>query len=172
MVSKSFPRKQVWTKNCHQKLFGRKFFMVAKSFPRKQVSTKNFHQTFSVHNFSGGKIISSELNMKKKILVQKFLWVQNNFLGSRIGPKLFIKNFLVENYFGFKIISSKTGLNQKCSSKSFLSKIFYLQNNFLENRFQPKIFIKHCLGRNFFMVAKPFPRKQVWTINYHTNFLV
>ena len=42
------------------KLFGRKFVMVAKSFPRKMVLPKNFHQTFLVHNFYGGKIISSE----------------------------------------------------------------------------------------------------------------
>ena len=38
----SFPGKQVWTKNFHQKWFSGKMFMVAKSFPRNQVSTKKF----------------------------------------------------------------------------------------------------------------------------------
>ena len=48
MTAKSFPRKQVTTKNFHQKFFGRNFFMVGKSFSRNQVSNKNLHQTFFV----------------------------------------------------------------------------------------------------------------------------
>ena len=43
MIDKSFPRKQVRTKNFNQKRFGRKYFMVAKSFPQKAVPPKKFH---------------------------------------------------------------------------------------------------------------------------------
>ena len=57
--AKSFPRKQVWTKNFHQQFFGPKFFIVPKTFPRKQVLTKNIHENF---------------------LVENFLWLQNLFL--------------------------------------------------------------------------------------------
>jgi hypothetical protein len=44
MVAKSFLRKQVLTKNFHEKFFGRTFFLVEKSLPRKQVTAKHFHQ--------------------------------------------------------------------------------------------------------------------------------
>jgi hypothetical protein len=51
------------------------------------------------------------------------------------------------------MISSKTGLNQKISSKFFFVKIFLLiflvQNDFLENRFEPKNFIKDFLSKFF-----------------------
>ena len=73
----------------------------------------------------------------------------------------------------------------------------WLQNHFLGNRFEPKIFIKNFFGknfydckvisseiglnqkyslkffeRNFFMVWISFPRKKVWTKYFHQNFLV
>ena len=125
MVAKSFPRKQVPTKNFHQiylvetflqsqnhflenrfllktfiKFFWSKFFMVAKSFPRKQVPTKNFHQIWSKIVY-GRKIISSKTGSYQK----------------------FSENFLVEIFYGRKIHSSKTGSHQKSSSK-----IFWLKN--------------------------------------------
>ena len=131
MVAKSFPRKQVWSKNFHKNLFGRKIFIVAKSFPRKQVWTRNFHQ---------------------KYLVENFLWLQNHFHDNRFEPKIFIRNVLCRKCFmvaksfpwkqvptknvhqnifvgiflWFQIISSKTGLHPKFSSKNVWLKIFYV----------------------------------------------
>jgi len=48
MVAKSFSRKLVFTKDFDQTFFGRKSFIVAKSFPPKEVPTKNFHPKFLV----------------------------------------------------------------------------------------------------------------------------
>jgi len=42
MVAKSFPRKQVPTKNLHKKITGSKLFMVAKSIPEKHVPNNVF----------------------------------------------------------------------------------------------------------------------------------
>ena len=116
--------------------------MFAKSFPRKQILTKHFHETF---------------------LVENCLWLQNDFLENRFEPKI-IKEILVENFFRCTMISSKTDLNQ-----IFPSKFFWMQNDFLENRFEPINFVQNFFGRKLFMVAKWFPRKQVWTKNYQKN---
>ena len=141
MVARSFPRRQVPTKNFH-KLFLYKFFMVAKSIPRKQFLTKNFNETFCGRYF--------------------FLWLQNHFLENRILTKIFImffcgkfiivsksysRNFFLTNiFYGCKIGSSKTDSYQNISWTFFLVENFLsLQNHFLENKFAPKIFIKNVL---------------------------
>ena len=103
---------------------------------------------------------------------------------------IFPSKFLFEIFFGCKMITSKTDLNQNFSwrffwsgiygckmisskialkkiSKFFRSNIFWVQNDFLENRFIPIIFIKNLLVKISFMVAKWFPRKQVWTKHFH-----
>ena len=149
MVAKSFPRKQVPTKNFHQ-LFGRKFFMVAKSFPRNQVRTKNFHQIF---------------------LVENFLWSQNHFLQNKYLLKIFIKFFWSKIFYCRKIISSKTG-----PTKNF-HQLFLVENFYGRKIISSKTscyfkFSLNLFGRKFFMVAKSFPRKQVPTENVHQIFLV
>jgi len=73
------------------------------------------------------------------------------------------------------------------------SQIFIVQNHFIENRFELKIFwlkisygckiislktgfIRKCspiiFGRQCFFVAKSFPRKEVWTKKFHEQFFV
>ena len=130
MVAKSFPRKQVPTKNFNQiflvenclwsqnhflenryllkiviKFFGRKFFMVAKSFPPKQVPIKNVHQIF---------------------LVENFLLSQNHLFPRKQVPT---KNF------------HQISLDENC---------LWSQNHFLENRFILKIYMKFFRSKIFY----------------------
>jgi hypothetical protein len=49
IVAKSFLRKQATAKKKNHKK--NVWWKIAKSFPRKQVPTKNFHQKFLVENF-------------------------------------------------------------------------------------------------------------------------
>jgi hypothetical protein len=44
------------------------------------------------------------------------------------------------------MISSKTGLNHKYHQKFFCKKFIWVQTDFLENSFKPKIFIKIFFG--------------------------
>ena len=88
---------------------------------------------------------------------RKFLWLQNHFLENRFLPNIFKIFFMV-----CKVITSKIGLHKQF----FWLKIFWVQNDFLENRFAPNIFIK-ILWSKFFLGAKWFSRKQVWTKNFH-----
>ena len=82
------------------------------------------------------------------------------------------KKFLVEiffdrNFFCWKIISSET-----VRMKKVWSKIFLLQNQFLEKVWMKKIWSKNFLVENLF-VAKSFPRKQFgWKKFWSRNFLV
>ena len=88
IVAKTFPRKQVWTKNFHQKFFGSISFMVAKSFPRIQVLIKNLRQKFYCWKFF---MVAKSLPRKQvliKIFVNNFfadnsLLLQSHFLGKR-----------------------------------------------------------------------------------------
>jgi len=150
--------------------FGRKFFMVAKSFPRKQ--------------------IRKEKNSWKMFLVENFLWLQNHFLENRFARKRILeKLFWSKICYSCKIISSKTDLQgkkflnnffcrkffmfaksfprkqickEKNSWKIFLVENLWLANHFLENRFERKKILETFFGRKFFMVAKSFPRKQIF----------
>ena len=135
------------------KNFGRNFFMDAKSFPRKQVSTKNSHQKFLVHNFYGGKIISSELNMNQISFGWKFFMVAKSFSRKQVLTKIFgnffwPKFFMVAKLFPRKQISTK----QNFSSKIIWSKIFSGCKIIYWKKY-PKKFSKYFC-RKFFMVAK------------------
>ena len=121
--------------------------------------------------------------MNQILLVENFLWLQNHFPGSRIEPKIFIQMFWSKIFQGCKIISSKTGLNKKFSKKKcFGRKFLLLQNHFLENRFEPNIFIKNCLVKMFYgckiissktgLKEKYFPRSYLRKIFWTKNFYV
>ena len=116
--------------------------MVSKSYPRKQVCAQKFHQ--------------------------KFWWLQNHFLENRYEPEIFIKNIWLKIFYGCKIISTKTGLNQKFSSEMFcVENVLWLQNHFLENRFQPKIFIE-----NLFQFQNHFHKNRFEQKIFIKNILV
>ena len=189
--------------------------MVAKSFPRKQVPTKNFHQIFLVENFLRLQNHFLGNRFDPKIFIKNFfskIFYYCKIISSKTGlnQKFSSTFFWSIIFYGCKIISSKTGFNQKSSTKIFWSKNFMvaksfpqkhvqpkifikkrsvenllqLQNHFLENRFETKIFIiyslpkyvygckiifsrtglKFCMtivGRKFFMDENSFPRIQV-----------
>ena len=60
-------------------------------------------------------------------------------------------------FYGCKVISSEIGLNQKFSLTIFWSKLFLcLQNHFLENRFEPEIFVKKFLVEIFLWLENHF----------------
>ena len=79
--------------------FCSKFFIVAKSFPRKQVPTKNFHRKFSSRKiFLWLQNYFLENSFLPKIficnfVVENFLWLQNHFLENTFLPKISIKTF-------------------------------------------------------------------------------
>ena len=166
-------------------MFGRKLFIVAKSFPRKQVPTKNFHEICLVENFlwSQNHFLENRFLLKmfiKFIWSKIFLWSQNHFLENRFILKIFIKFFWSKIFYGRKINSSKIGSYQQflpncllenffMVAKSFpwkqvptnkfyqnfsVEKCLWLQNHFLEYRFLPNIFIKTLLVENCFVVEK------------------
>jgi hypothetical protein len=127
MVEKSFPQKQVPTKNFHQ-FFGRKFVMVA-VIPSKTGSYQKLSsKSFLVEKFYCCKIISSEMGSYQKISVENYLWMQCHFLENRYIPKLsskfFVQIFLSKLFYDCKVISSKTGSYQKFSSTFFWSNFF------------------------------------------------
>ena len=107
--------------------------MVAKSCPLKHVSMKNiFEKKFLVEMFYGCKIVFSKTGLNEK---------------------KFAKNCFVESVFGCKIISSKTGLFENIFEKKVMVEYFlWLQNHFLENSFERKLFGKYFWSR-IFMVA-------------------
>jgi hypothetical protein len=92
----------------------------------------------------------------KNVLVENCLWLQNHFLENRFEPKIFIKIFWSKIFYGCNIISSKTGLNQNFSSKFLVENFLWLQNHFLENRFEPKIIIKNFLVEKFLWLQNNF----------------
>ena len=124
--------------------------MVAKSFPRNQVWTRNFHQ---------------------KVFGRKFLWLQNHFLEIRLETKIFIKIFFRKFFIIAKSFPRKQVWTRNFHQNFLVETFLWLQNHFLEIRFEPKFFINNFF-RQFFMVAKSFPRKPVWTRNFHQNFSV
>ena len=128
MVPKTFPRKQVPTKNFHQKPFGRKFFILAKSFPRKQVPTKNLQQTFILRQF----LMVTKSFPQKKFPTKNFqlFFGQNFFMVAKSFPRKQVptkkcssNNFSSKISYGSRIFSSKTGLHPKFSSKFFCRKL-------------------------------------------------
>jgi len=196
IVAKSFLRKLVCTENIHQKNFvriffcfkiissetgldqhfhqknfGRKFFIVAKSFPRKLVSTKNFHQkNFGRNFFIVAKSFPRKLvctkNFHKKSLVENCLLLQNHFLENWFAPKIFIKTILVEIVFCFIIIYSKTGLDQNFHQKNFGRNFFMVAKSFPRKQVRTKYFHQKNFGRTFFIIGKSFTRKLVCTKNF------
>ena len=99
-------------------------------------------------------------------MVENFLWLQNHFLENRFQPKNFHQSFLVHNFYGGKIISSELNMNQIF----FGWKCFMVAKSFPRKQVWTKNFHKNFFGRKFFMVAKKFPTKQVWTKNFHKKF--
>ena len=65
----------------------------------------------------------------------------------------------MEIFYGCKIISPEIGLNQTFSSKFFGWKFSWMQNNFLGNSFEPKIFIKNVLLLQNHFLGNRFERK-------------
>jgi hypothetical protein len=92
------------------------------------------HQKFLVEKFFDSKIISSKPDFHKK----------------------FNQTFFGRKCFVCLIISSKTGLYQQILSKIFWSLIFCLQNHFLGNRLEPKIFIQNLLVEHFLWLQNHF----------------
>ena len=95
------------------KIFWSDIFLVAKSFPRKQVTTKNvhrkffnFHKKILVENFLRSQIHFLENWLPPKIFINNFLVdnvlrLQIQFLENRFLPKIFIQNFLVNDFLWF-----------------------------------------------------------------------
>ena len=109
-------------------------------------------------------------------MVENFLWLQNHFLDNRFERKISLKNFWSKIFYVCKIISSKIGSHQKFSWNIFWSNIFcgwkiisrkyvqtknfqkhfwvenflWLQNHFLENRFEWKISFPNFFVLNFY----------------------
>ena len=151
MVAKSLPRKQVPTKNFHQKCFGWKLvwsqnhFLETDSYQKFSSIIfwwKNFW--WSQHHFLENRF--QPKNFHQFFLVENVLWSQNHFLENKFLLKIFIKFVWSKIFYYRKITSSKTGSYWKFSSNFF--------------------------GRKFFMVAKSFPPKQGPTKNFHQIFLV
>ena len=74
---------------------------------------------------------------------------------------MFSKNFF-KNILLLKINSSNQFCTKNFHQKSRVQNFLMFQNHFLENRFEPKIFI-NIFGRNFFRVEKSFLKKQLCT---------
>ena len=144
-------------------------FLFAKSFPRKQVSTKNFHKTlFGSKFFYGCKTISSKTGLNHKLSYKffglKFWWLQNHFLENRFEPKIFIKNFWSKIFYCSKSFPGKQ-VSTKNSHQKFLVHNFYGGKIISSELNMNQMYF----GWHFFMVAKSFPVKQVWIINFHKN---
>ena len=86
----------------------------------------------------------------KNLLVENFLWLQNHFLENRFEPKIFIKKFWSKIFYGWKFNSSKQVGTINYHTNSLVENFLWLQNHFLENRFEPKIFIKKFLVEIFY----------------------
>jgi len=114
--------------------------MIEKSEVKKKIWAKMFY---------GCKLISSKIGFEGK----KF---EKNFLRNVFGRKL----FMVAKSFPRKQVWKRNILG-KFLGREFL----WLQNHFLENRFERKKIQKNfwemCFGPNFFLFVKSFPRKQV-----------
>jgi len=54
--------------------------------------------------------------------------------------------------------------------KFLVQNFLWLQNHFLENGFDPKIFVQNFLVQKFSMVAKSFPGRRGLTENFHQSF--
>jgi hypothetical protein len=153
-----------------QKHFGRKFVMVSKSFSRKQLVTKNFHEK----NWSKIFIFAKSIHRKQvptnkfstKIFWSKIFCLQNYFLENRIqklfSPKLFMvtesfprKQFPIKHICGDIFRREFLSLLNHLFDKWLLKKLSYkffggkFLNHFLENGFLPKIFIKNLLVEVF-----------------------
>jgi len=140
--------------------------MVAKSFPRKQVYRKIiFENNFLSKIFYDCKIISWKTGLKEKYFWEKFfgrnfLMVAKSFPRKQVYRKIiFEKNVLSKTFYDCKII--------------VLSKTFYdCKIISWKTGLQEKHFWEKLLGRNFFMIAKSFPRKQVYRkIIFEKKFL-
>jgi len=66
------------------------------------------------------------------------------------------KSFWSKIYYGCKISSPGICMNKNFNIKYFGQKFLWLQNHFLRNSVEQKIFIKNILVKNFF-VANLFP---------------
>jgi hypothetical protein len=118
MVAKSFPRKNVWTKNFHITFFGQKFLWLQNHLLGNRFDPKILIKTFRqrllwlLNHFLGN-------GFETKIFIRNFspenLCLQNNSLENRFETKIFITNFSAENFYCGKIISWEIGLNQKLS---------------------------------------------------------
>ena len=149
-----------------EKLFVRKFIIVAKSFPQIQVQKNKY--------------------VEKILLAENVLWLQNHFLENMFWRKTYWEIFFVVIFYCCKFISSKTGLNKIAKFSWSIVICFKIiswktglqEKNILRNFFCSKIYYcckiispntgseeqicwENSFGRQFFMVAKSFPRKQV-----------
>ena len=96
----------------------------------EQVCTKHFLQKMFGRNFYVCKIISSKtgyyLNFSSNIFGRKFFVVAKSFPRKQVCTKTFHQHFLVETFLN-------------------------LQNNFLENKFEPKVFINKFRLKIFYI---------------------
>jgi len=85
------------------KIFRSKNIFCEKSFPRKQICTKNFQENFLVEKIFVCIINSSKTDLHQsfssKFLGPKIFCVQNHFLENRFAPKKFMKIFLSKKIF-------------------------------------------------------------------------
>ena len=172
IVAKSFPRREVWTKNFHQQFFGPKLCMVAKWFTRNRfeqnIFIKNLQNRFLENRFEQKIFINN-------FLVQNFLWLQNRLLETGLNKKFSSKIC--------KIVSSKTGLSKIFSSTIFWPKFFYgckivysktgENQKFLFKTFYGCKTISSRRGFNQKFSSKYFGRKFLWLQNhfYENRFL-
>ena len=108
MTAKSFPRKQVYTKNFHQNFFGRKFFWLHNHFLKNRLHQKKLIKNFWSKIFHNCKTTSSKTCLHQKKL---------------------IKNIWSKIFHNCKTTSSKTCLHQ-----CFPSYIFGLRNRGVKRR--------------------------------------
>ena len=140
-----------------EKSFGRKFFM-----------SKNFWTKFLLlqNHFLGNRF-------DQKICGRKFFWSKKifgrNFYCCKIisSETVWMRKFKVEIFFYCcKVISSGTVWMRKFLVEKLLCRILFgrnfvlLQNHFLGNSLDLKIFVKIFFIEIFFIAGKLFPRKQ------------
>ena len=124
MIAKSFPRKQVPTKNFHQHFFGQNFLLLQHHFLENRFASKIYMIIFLDEHFYGCKFVSSKTGSYQKF-PSTFFWkksllsFKNHFLENRFLPKIFIKIFWLKIFYGCKMISSYTGSYLKFSSNIF-----------------------------------------------------
>ena len=159
--------------NIFTKIFLVEFFYDSKI--ENSFTLKIFLNTFSSEIYCY-KIISLKTGSNQKfssqMIVRKFFMAGKSIPRKQVCFQNFHQKYFGPKFFNCKIISTKK-IRTKNFHQLFLVEYFLLlHNHFLENRFQPKIFIKNFLVEIFLFLQNHFLENRFVPKIFINNFLV